>query len=356
MPIEEAQLEQAAETAMRAAIAKQLEAGIDIGNNGEMARESFFTYVQHRMTGFGGTGTRPIMADLTRYTGSLERRRQAMGTDERVDLLRAPKAIGEIRYINATPIEQECRQLKRLLDATDRSFTEAFVSAPSPGIIAAGMQNDYYEDLEAYVRAIAAALRTEYAAIASAGFVLQIDAPDLALERHTLFQDKPLEEFLAFVRIVVAAINDALVGIPREQVRLHVCWGNYEGPHDCDVPLEDIWLDISQVNAGAIMLSMANPRHAHEYQYFEDPAFLGDRLLIAGVIDTTTNYVEHPRVVADRIERVARAVGDPRRIMAGTDCGFETAAGSKMVIEDVVWAKMRSLSEGAAIASKRLFG
>jgi 5-methyltetrahydropteroyltriglutamate--homocysteine methyltransferase len=186
--------------------------------------------------------------------------------------------------------------------------------------------------------------------------VLQIDAPDLALERHTLFQDKPLEEFLAFVRIVVAAINDALVGIPREQVRLHVCWGNYEGPHDCDVPLEDIWPDISQVNAGAIMLSMANPRHAHEYQYFEDPAFLGDRLLIAGVIDTTTNYVEHPRVVADRIERVARAVGDPRRIMAGTDCGFETAAGSKMVIEDVVWAKMRSLSEGAAIASKRLFG
>ncbi|HET9222503.1 MAG TPA: cobalamin-independent methionine synthase II family protein [Roseiflexaceae bacterium] len=356
MPIEEAQLEQAAETAMRAAIAKQLEAGIDIGNNGEMARESFFTYVQHRMTGFGGTGTRPIMADLTRYTGSLERRRQAMGTDERVDLLRAPKAIGEIRYINAAPIEQECRQLKRLLDAADRSFTEAFVSAPSPGIIAAGMQNDYYEDLEAYVQAIAAALRTEYAAIASAGFVLQIDAPDLALERHTLFQDKPLEEFLAFVRIVVAAINDALVGIPREQVRLHVCWGNYEGPHDCDVPLEDIWPDISQVNAGAIMLSMANPRHAHEYQYFEDPAFLGDRLLIAGVIDTTTNYVEHPRVVADRIERVTRAIGDPRRIMAGTDCGFETAAGSKMVIEDVVWAKMRSLSEGAAIASKRLFG
>jgi 5-methyltetrahydropteroyltriglutamate--homocysteine methyltransferase len=356
MPIEQAEMEQAAEAAMRAAIAKQLEAGIDIGNNGEMGRESFFTYIQHRMTGFGGTGTRPIMADLTRYTGSLERRRQAMGTDERVDLLRAPKAIGEVRYINATPIEQECDQLKRLLDATGRSFTEAFVSAPSPGIIAAGMQNDYYENLEAYVQAIAAALRTEYTAITAAGFILQIDAPDLALERHTLFQDKPLEDFLAFVRIVVAAINDALAGIPREQVRLHVCWGNYEGPHDCDVPLEDIWPDIAKINAGAIMLSMANPRHAHEYQCFEDPAFLGDRLLIAGVIDTTTNYVEHPRVVADRIERVARAIGDPRRIIAGTDCGFETAAGSKMVIEDVVWAKLRSLSEGAAIASKRLFG
>jgi 5-methyltetrahydropteroyltriglutamate--homocysteine methyltransferase len=355
-PIDEAVLEQAAEEAMRAAIAKQLEAGIDIGNNGEMGRESFFTYIQHRMTGFGGTGTRPIMADLTRYAGSLERRRQAMGTDERVDLLRAPKAIGEVRYTNAAPIEQECRQLRRLLDAAGGGFAEAFISAPSPGIIAAGMQNDYYENLETYVQAIAAALRTEYAAIAEAGFILQIDAPDMALERHTLFQDKPLGEFLAFVRIVVAAINKALAGIPREQVRLHVCWGNYEGPHDCDVPLEDIWPDIARVNAGSIMLSMANPRHAHEYRCFEDPAFLGDRLLIAGVIDTTTNYVEHPRVVADRIERVARALGDPRRIIAGTDCGFETAAGSKMVIEDVVWAKLRSLSEGAAIASERLFG
>jgi len=355
-PIEEAVIEQAAEEASRAVIAKQIQAGIDIVNNGEMARESFFTYVQHRMTGFGGVGTRPIMADLTRYPGSLERRRQAMGSDERVDLLKAPKAIAEVRYVNRAPIEQECRQLKRLLDEAQGGFSEAFISSPSPGIIAAGMQNDYYEDLETYVNAIAEALRSEYTAIAAAGFLLQIDAPDLALERHTLFQDKPLGEFLAFVRIVVAAMNQALDGIPREQVRLHVCWGNYEGPHDCDVPLEDIWPDIAKANVGAIMLSMANPRHAHEYRWFADPAVLGDRLLIPGVIDTTTNYVEHPHVVADRIARIAKTIGDPRRIIAGTDCGFETAAGSKMVIEDVVWAKLRSLSEGAAIASKRLLG
>jgi 5-methyltetrahydropteroyltriglutamate--homocysteine methyltransferase len=355
-PIDDAALDQAAEDASRTVIAKQIEAGIDIVNNGEMARESFFTYVQHRMTGFGGVGTRPIMADLTRYPGSLERRRQAMGSDERVDLLKAPKAIAEVRYVNSAPIEQECRQLKRLLDATPAAFSEAFISSPSPGIIAAGMQNDYYDDLETYVRAVAEALRTEYTTIASAGFLLQIDAPDLALERHTLFQDKPLDEFLAFVRIVVAAMNTALEGIPRELVRLHVCWGNYDGPHDCDVPLEDIWPAIANVNVGAIMLSMANPRHAHEYHWFEDPAILGDKLLIPGVIDTTTNYVEHPRVVADRIERITQALGDPRRIIAGTDCGFETAAGSKMVIEDVVWAKLRSLSEGAAIASKRLLG
>jgi 5-methyltetrahydropteroyltriglutamate--homocysteine methyltransferase len=354
--IEEAVLAQSIEEAARAIIGKQIEAGIDIVNNGEMGRESFFTYVQHRMTGFGGTSTRPIMADLTRYPGSLERRRQAMGTDERVDLLRAPKAIAEVRYVSAAPIKQECRQLKRLLDQTNGGFSGAFISSPSPGIVAAAMQNEYYEDLETYVHAIAEALRTEYTTITAAGFLLQIDAPDLALERHTLFQDKPLADFLAFVRIVVAAINKALTGIPREQIRLHVCWGNYEGPHDCDVPLEDIWPEVSKINAGAIMLSMANPRHAHEYRLFEDPDFLGDRLLIPGVIDTTTNYVEHPEVVADRIERIAKAVGDPRRIIAGTDCGFETAAGSKMVIQEVVWAKLQSLSEGAAIASKRLLG
>lgn len=354
--IEETTLDQAVEEAIQNAIARQIEAGIDVVNNGEMGRESFFTYLQHRMTGFGGTSTRPIMADLTRYPGSLERRRQAMGSDERVDLLRAPKAIADIRYVNPDPIQEECRQLKHLLESKAGQFREAFVSAPSPGIIAAGMQNDHYDDLESYIDAIAAALRTEYTTIAGAGFVLQIDAPDLALERHTLFQDKPLSEFLAFVRLVVAAINRALQGIPRDQVRLHVCWGNYEGPHDLDVPLEDIWPDVSEINAGAIMLSMANPRHAHEYRLFADPAFLGDRLLIPGVIDTTTNYIEHPETVADRIERVAQVIGDPGRIIAGTDCGFETAAGSKMVIEEVVWAKLRSLADGAAIATKRLLG
>ena len=346
----------AAEDASRASIVHQLEAGLDIINNGEMGRESFFSYVQHRMTGFGGTSTRPIMADITKYPGALERRKQAMGTSERVDLLHAPKATGEIRYTNPRPIEEECRQLQNLLAEKGDGYTEAFVSSPSPGIIAAAMQNEHYESLEAYINALAAALRTEYTTIANSGFILQIDAPDLALERHTLFQDKPLSEFLEFVHVVVSATNRALEGIPKDQVRLHVCWGNYEGPHDLDVPLEDIWPDVSQMNVGAIMLSMANPRHAHEYRLFTEPGFLGDKLLIAGVIETTTNYIEHPEVVADRLERIANAVGDPHRIIAGTDCGFETAAGSKMVVPEIVWAKLKSLSKGAAIASKRLLG
>jgi 5-methyltetrahydropteroyltriglutamate--homocysteine methyltransferase len=355
-PVDEGELAQSVEQATRAIIARQLDAGLDVVNNGELGRESFFTYVQHRMTGFGGTSTRPIMADLTQYPGGLERRRQAMSTEERVDLLKAPKAIGEVSYVNARPIQRECRQLRELLDESKGGYCEAFISAPSPGIIAAAMQNEYYDDMEDYVKALATALRNEYATIAGSGFLLQIDAPDLALERHTLFQDKSLAEFLAFVRMVVAAINRSLEGIPKEQVRLHVCWGNYEGPHDFDVPLGDIWPEVSKVNAGAFMLSMANPRHAHEYRLFEDPDYLGDRLLISGVIETTTNYIEHPEVVADRIERIAEALGDPSRIIAGTDCGFETAAGSKMVIEEVVWAKLRSLSEGARIASHRLFG
>lgn len=354
--IAEEALAEAINAATRSSIARQMAAGIDVVNNGEMGRESFFTYVQHRMTGFGGVSTRPIMADLTRYPGSLERRRQAMGTNERVDLLKAPKAIATVQYVNPEPIEQECQMLRQLLAESGNGYADAFMSAPSPGIIAAGMQNDYYDNLETYVNALAAALRTEYTTITAAGFILQIDAPDLALERHTLFQDKPLADFLDFVRIVIRAINQALAGIPRERVRLHVCWGNYEGPHDCDVPLADIWPDVSQINAGAVLLSMANPRHAHEYRLFADPDFLGDRLLVPGVIETTTNYIEHPQVVADRIERIARAVGDPQRIIAGTDCGFETAAGSKMVIEEVVWAKLKSLAEGAAIASHRLMG
>jgi len=354
--VDEASLSQTAEEAARFSVARQIDAGLDIINNGEMGRESFFSYVQHRMTGFGGTSTRPIMADITRYPGALERRRQAMGTTERVDLLRAPKAIGPILYTDPSQIEAECRELRRLLDEHTGRFAEAFISAPSPGIIAAAMQNEHYPDLETYVNAVAAALRTEYAAIATAGFILQIDAPDLALERHTLFQDKPLSDFLEFARLVVSAVNRALQGIPKDQVRLHVCWGNYEGPHDLDVPLEDIWPVVSQMNVGAIMLSMANPRHAHEYRLFTEPGLLGDKLLIAGVIETTTNYIEHPLVVADRIERVATAVGDPRRIIAGTDCGFETAAGSKMVVPEIVWAKLKSLCEGAAIASRRLLG
>jgi 5-methyltetrahydropteroyltriglutamate--homocysteine methyltransferase len=206
-----------------------------------------------------------------------------------------------------------------------------------------------------YLDAVAEALRTEYEAIAARGLVLQIDGPDLAMERHRQFADRPLSEFLEFLDLTVSAINRALSNVPTERVRLHVCWGNYEGPHNFDVPLDDLLPHLYRARAGALVLSMANPRHAHEYRSLVKYPLPPGWVVVAGVIDTTTNYVEHPEVVADRIELVANAVGDPRRVLAGTDCGFDTSTGVGMVAEEVVWEKLRALRAGADLATSRLF-
>jgi 5-methyltetrahydropteroyltriglutamate--homocysteine methyltransferase len=228
------------------------------------------------------------------------------------------------------------------------------MTACSPGIVASAMQNRHYPTMEAYVRAVAAALRTEYHAIVERGLLLQIDAPDLALERHTLFWDRPLSEFQAWVELVVDAINDALEGIDPADVRLHVCWGNYEGPHDRDVPFADIQPLLYEAKVGALLISMANARHAHEVRCFAERPLPDGMSLVAGVIDTTSNYVEHPEVVADRIERAVAAVGDPHRVIAGTDCGFDTTAGIGDVAPSLVWEKLRSLRAGADLAASRL--
>ena len=228
------------------------------------------------------------------------------------------------------------------------------MTAPSPGIVASAMRNDHYASDADYLAALANALRIEYEAIVAHGFLLQLDCPDLALELHITYQDRPLGEFVGFVETVVAAINGALANVPAERVRLHVCWGNYEGPHDCDVPLEEILPVLLQAKVGALVLPFANPRHAHEYRCLGKQRIGDDQVLVAGVIDTLTNFVEHPQVVADRIEAVARAVGDASRVIAGTDCGFDTSAGMGRVADDVVWAKLRALTEGARLASKRL--
>jgi 5-methyltetrahydropteroyltriglutamate--homocysteine methyltransferase len=229
------------------------------------------------------------------------------------------------------------------------------MTACSPGIVAAAMENRHYGSREEYVRAVAAALRTEYRAIVDRGLLLQIDAPDLALERHTLFADKPLREFLDWVELVIDAINGALEGIDPTNVRLHVCWGNYEGPHTLDVPLEEIQPLLYQAGVGALVISRAKARHAHEHKCFERRPLPDGMVLVAGVIDTTSNYVEHPEVVADRLVRVARAVGDPTRIIAGTDCGFDTSAGIGDVAPSLVWEKLRALRAGADRATARLF-
>jgi 5-methyltetrahydropteroyltriglutamate--homocysteine methyltransferase len=229
------------------------------------------------------------------------------------------------------------------------------MTAASPGIVASALENRHYASMPDYVLAVADALRFEYETIVGRGLLLQIDAPDLALERHTLFADRPLGDFLAWVELVVGAINGALRGIDPGRVRLHVCWGNYEGPHTLDVPLEAILPLLYQANVGAFVVSMANPRHAHEYRCFERHPLPADTVLVAGVIDTTSNYVEHPEVVADRLARVVSAVGDPRRVIAGTDCGFDTSAGIGDIAPSVVWEKLRALRAGADLATARLY-
>jgi len=353
--IDPAELAREVDAAVTEMVARQAEAGIDIGNDGEAPRESFFTYVQHRMSGFGGRSERAPMADLGRYPGFFAMLAKLYPLDG-VSLLAPPQAVGPVASLGGDDVAQECRRLKAAIARAGRPFVEAFMTAPSPGIIAAAMGNAYYPSLEDYVDAVADALARDYRTILDAGLLLQIDAPDLAMERHTLFADKPLGDFLDFVKVVGRAINRALAGAPLDRVRLHVCWGNYEGPHDLDVPLADIWPEVSKINAGAYLISMANPRHAHEVCCFEAGALPAGAALIAGVIDTTTNYIEHPEVVAMRLEAAAKAVGDPTRVMAGTDCGFETSAGFQSVAADVCWAKLKAMSDGAAIASRRLFG
>jgi 5-methyltetrahydropteroyltriglutamate--homocysteine methyltransferase len=355
-PIDTAELDRVGKQAVRDIVAKQVGAGIDVPNNGEQQREAFFLYVRHRMSGFGGGWTRRVFADATRYPEFMAWKTAHDAVNESISNLGGvPEAIGEVRYLDRAAVETECNDFQSALDAAKGRYAEAFMTAPSPGIIAAAMRNRWYDSDEAYLAAIGRALQVEYEAIVQHGFVLQIDAPDLAMERHISYQDRPLSEFVGFVERVVATINDALVNVPREMVRLHACWGNYEGPHDCDVALPEVFPAIQQVKAGGFVLPFANPRHAHEYRCLKDLPLDGDQVIVAGVIDPLTNFVEHPEVVADRIEQVARAVGDPRRVLAGTDCGFDTSAGRGRVADDVVWAKLAAMAEGARIATRRLF-
>jgi 5-methyltetrahydropteroyltriglutamate--homocysteine methyltransferase len=352
----DAQLAAAGHAALEDTVRRQRDAGIDVGNNGEQQREAFFLYVRSRMSGFGGQWTRPPRADVERYPAFKAATQRAQSGAVMVDSREhVPTAIGDVRYLDRAAIDAECDDFRAALDRLGDPFIEPFVTAPSPGIVAAAMRNDYYPSEEAYLAALGKALQVEYEAIVRHGFLLQLDCPDLAMERHFTYQDKPLGDFLGFVDRVVATINQALVNIPRERVRLHACWGNYEGPHDCDVELHEIMPILRKLNVGGFVLPFANPRHAHEYAVLRDFPLDADQVIVAGVIDSVTNFVEHPRTVAERIERVAEAVGDPKRVLAGTDCGFDTSAGSRRVAEDVVWAKLAALSEGARIASQRLF-
>jgi 5-methyltetrahydropteroyltriglutamate--homocysteine methyltransferase len=339
-------LARAVEEATAQVIAAQVAAGIDVGNDGEQARESFVTYVQHRVTGFGGKGRRPQKLDLLDHPDFIELMRNRRGE---VNLMAAPAAIADVAYRDTAEAEAECALV------AGSPFAETFMTAASPGIVASIMENRHYPSMAEYLQAVAAAMAVEYRCIVGHGLLLQIDAPDLALERHQLFANRPLADFVEWIEQVVDALNGALSGIDPGRVRLHVCWGNYEGPHTHDVALDDILPTLYRANVGALVVSMANARHAHEFACFSRRPLPEPMILVAGVIDTTSNYVEHPEVVADRLMRITEAAGDPRRVIAGTDCGFDTTAGIGDVAPSVVWGKLSALRAGADLASSRLY-
>lgn len=352
--IDEDMLVREGEAATRWVVDRQREAGVDIPSDGEQLREAFFLYVQRRMSGFSGKWKRPHGDELSAYPEYADNLRQRLKDSAAVSNFTPPMATGPVAHIAPEANEAELTTFAAALTEVGGDFADAFMTAPSPGIVAAAMKNAHYENDDAYLDALAEALRVEYEAAITHGYLLQIDAPDLALERHLSYADRPIGDFVDFVDRVIARINSALRNVPRERVRLHVCWGNYESPHDKDVALAEILPSLLRANVGAFLLPFANPRHQHEIKLFRDAPLGADQSLIVGVIDTLTNFVEHPEVVADRLERAAKMVGDPTRIQAGTDCGFDTSAGMGRVTADIVWAKLRAMREGAEIASGRL--
>jgi 5-methyltetrahydropteroyltriglutamate--homocysteine methyltransferase len=351
--VDEAELWRQSEMAVEAVVRKQCEVGIDIGNDGEQPRVAFHTYVARRMHGFGGGWVRPVRRDMTDFADFAAMWRARQHSAARPQL--TPQAIAEVEYTDLHEAEQECDLFLRCTATQPSQFLERFMTAAAPGIIATAMGNAYYKSHQDYVFAVARQMQKEYELIHAKGLILQLDCPDLAMERAMLFQEAPLERFLEVVEMHIAALNLAIANIPPEHVRLHVCWGNSEGPHTHDVPLEAILPLLYQARVGALSLELANPRHQHEYAVLKRYPLPDGMLFLPGVIDTTTNFVEHPEVVANRICQAVEAVGERRRVIASTDCGFGTYVGWNQVAESVVWAKLRTLAEGAALASARLW-
>ena len=351
--VDEALLAREIATAMQHVVDRQLESGVDVGNDGEQPRVSFQTYVTSRMRGFGGVGTRPMPLETKLYPKWAELLKTRRAPRSRV--YNPPAAIAEVRYEDFSGVEAECDGFRRCLREADGRFLETFMTAASPGVVTTTMMNHHYETHEGYLYSVAREIGKEYRYIADQGFVLQIDAPDLAMERASFFQELSIAEFQERVVQHVEAINLAIDGIPREQVRLHSCWGNRDGPHTEDVALEHVLPHLLEARVGAICLPFANPRHSHEVEALGNGAIPDDMIVVAGVIESTNNYVEHPEVVKRRILAAADALGDRERIIAGVDCGFGTFAGDSFVAEDVVWAKLATLAEGARLASGELW-
>jgi 5-methyltetrahydropteroyltriglutamate--homocysteine methyltransferase len=330
-------------------VKRQVEIGIDIVSDGEASKINYATYVKERLTGFGEESV-PSKPHLDVAPFPDFQRKMALVTGPRP--FKRVACIGPVAVRSRAALDADLRNLRRAADASKP--TEAFINAASPGVVASFLANRHYPSHEAYVEAIADAMREEYAAIVAAGFVVQIDCPDLAMSRHTSFQDLSESEFLLRAAVHAEALNHALAGIAPDRVRIHVCWGNYEGPHTHDIDFRKIADLVLGIKAQAISLEAANPRHEHEWAVWQELRLPDDRILIPGVIDSSTNYVEHPELVAQRIVRIAEAVGR-ERVIAGTDCGFGTSAGYGKVDPEIAFLKLAALVEGARRASRRLW-
>jgi 5-methyltetrahydropteroyltriglutamate--homocysteine methyltransferase len=331
-------------------VARQVEAGIDLVSDGEMSKISYATYIKDRITGFDGDSPRTPPKDLEMFPSFLERQAKGGGTPT----YRRPKCVGPIAVKSMAPLAADLAHMAAAMARHQPGG--GFMNSASPGVIALFQPNEHYPTQDAYLEALAEAMRPEYEAIVAAGLILQLDSPDLGLGRHMMYKDRSDEEYLRLIRGHVEALNHALRNVPANRVRMHVCWGNYEGPHCCDVEMGVILPTLMTAKPAGLLFETSNPRHQADWTYFAEMAHLipEDKILIPGVIDSTTNFIEHPRVVAERIERYANIIGR-ERVIAGTDCGFSTFAGFGVVDPSIVWAKLKTLAEGAALASERLW-
>jgi 5-methyltetrahydropteroyltriglutamate--homocysteine methyltransferase len=343
-PYDQAAFDAAMTSAVDETVAKQVKAGIDIVSDGETSKISYATYVKYRYTGFSGDSPRNAPADLKMFPGFLERLADDGGTPQYA----RPMCTGDVKSKGQGELQKDIDNLKGAM--AKHGAKRGFMNAASPGVISLFLQNDHYKSREAYLAALADAMRDEYETIVASGLDLQLDCPDLALSRHMLFQDLSDKEFLKVAASHVEALNHALENVPEDKVRIHICWGNYEGPHCCDIPMDTVFSTLMSTKAQYLLFETSNPRHAHEWTVFRDrkSEIPDNKILVPGVVDTTTNFVEHPELVAQRIERFTGIVGSDR-VIAGSDCGFGTFAGFGAVDPDIAYAKLTSLSEGAAL-------
>jgi 5-methyltetrahydropteroyltriglutamate--homocysteine methyltransferase len=349
-PVDVARFDRVAAAAVDEIVAKQVASGIDLVSDGEMSKISYATYIKDRVTGFDGDSPRTPPRDLEDYPGFLERQAKGGGTPT----YRRPKCVGPIAPQSLADLDADLAHLTAAVAKHDPSG--AFMNGASPGVIALFHPNEFYTTQDDYLEALAEAMRPEYEAIVAAGFTLQLDSPDLGLGRHMMYKDRSEADYLGLAARHVEVLNHALRNVPADRVRMHVCWGNYEGPHTHDIEMGAILPMVMKAKPAGLLFETSNPRHQHDWSYFAEQrdAIPEDKILIPGVLDSTTNFVEHPKVVAQRLLTFADIVGR-ERVIAGTDCGFSTFAGFGTVYDEIVWAKFRSMAEGAAIASEKLW-